>query len=98
MGGRISARLGCLPLFVVGRSELPARCASKTLVCCCCRDRLVELRRAILEEQEKVLQPDHVFPSAFVSFRNRTSQVHAWAAVIAPAGCCDGVPHLGSGC
>lgn len=41
------------------------------------RDRLTELRRAILEAQEEALEPGRVFPAAFATFRNRTSQVVA---------------------
>lgn len=41
---------------------------------CPCRDRLTELRRAILEAQEEALEPGRVFPAAFATFRNRTSQ------------------------
>uniref|UniRef100_A0AAD5H1R9 ERD4-related membrane protein n=1 Tax=Chlorella ohadii TaxID=2649997 RepID=A0AAD5H1R9_9CHLO len=41
------------------------------------RDRLTELRRAIKEAQEEALEPGHVFPAAFATFRNRTSQVVA---------------------
>jgi hypothetical protein len=59
------------------------------------RDRLTELRRAILEEQGKALEPHNVFPAAFVTFRRRTSQVvaartlmsedmSAWRAQAAP--------------
>ena len=41
---------------------------------CARRDRLTELRRAIHEAQEEALEPGHVFPAAFATFRNRTSQ------------------------
>lgn len=39
------------------------------------RDRLTELRRAIHEEQGKAQEASNVFPSAFVTFKRRTSQV-----------------------
>lgn len=37
--------------------------------------RLTELRRQILEEQAVAKAADHVWPAAFVTFNNRTSQV-----------------------
>lgn len=39
-----------------------------------CSDRLTELRRLILEEQQNALAPDNLYPSAFVTFKRRTSQ------------------------
>lgn len=44
-----------------------------------CSDRMTELRRAIHEEQEAALKPDHVYPAAFVTFHKRTSQVRTRA-------------------
>lgn len=41
------------------------------------RDRLTELRRLILEEQQNARAPDNLYPAAFVTFKRRTSQVVA---------------------
>ncbi|PSC73975.1 ERD4-related membrane isoform B [Micractinium conductrix] len=40
-------------------------------------DRLTELRRLVLAEQEAARSPDNLYPSAFVTFKRRVSQVVA---------------------
>jgi hypothetical protein len=52
------------------------------------RDRMTELRRAIREAQEEALEPGHVFPAAFATFRNRTSQVRRSAVGAGGASLC----------
>lgn len=39
-----------------------------------CSDRLTELRRLIMEEQQNAKAPDNLYPAAFVTFKRRTSQ------------------------
>lgn len=78
--GRLhSISLSSMPLAVqMPRQVHPAHLHNHlhaTPCLCACSDRLTELRRAIKEAQEEALEPGHVFPAAFATFRNRTSQV-----------------------